>query len=177
MRSSLLHLSVWILICIVMIVGHGFWYSIIVNKNSTVASLQNQIDTKTETAKRVISERTALSEISSYESVVQNYFVPETRVVSFIDELETRARAQSAVMKVLSVSVGDAKKRPTLVFSVTVSGAFDALMRTLGVIEYAPYDISISKLSIVKDGRNDWHANMELIVGSMPSSPTTKKPI
>lgn len=173
MKSSLIHMTIWISICIAALAGQGFWYSVIASKSTTVADLQNQIDTKKETAGRVASARTALAEIAGDESSVQSYFVPETGVVSFIDNLESRARAQTATMKVLSVSVGDLSKQPTLVLSITVSGTFDSVMRTIGAIEYAPYDLSISKVSLGKGEKNEWSANLELIVGSVPASTAT----
>lgn len=176
MKSSFFHLLVWIFICAVVIIGQIFWYVVISNKSIAVADLQRQIDTKKETAERISSARTALAEIAGDESVVQSYFVPENGVVPFIENLETRVRAQSATMKVLSVSVGDAKKKPSLLFSVTVNGTFDSVMRSIGVIEYAPYDISVSKLSIVKDSKNNWHADIEFIVGSILPNPVTSKP-
>ncbi len=173
MKSSTMHISIWISICVATIVGQGFWYAVIAEKSAEVASLQNQIDTKTETAGRVAAARTALAEIADDESAVQSYFVPETRVVSFIDDLEARARAQAATMKVLSVSIGDDAKKPTLVLSLTVNGTFDAVMRTVGAIEYAPYDLSILKLSLGKEEKSVWNANVELIVSSVPASTAT----
>lgn len=168
MKSAPLHVIIWILVCVVALVGQGFWYDIIVNKSATVADLQNQIDTKTETSNRIASARTALAEIAGDESIVQSYFVPETGVVPFIDDLEARARGQKADMKVLSVSTGGTKS--TLVLSLTISGTFDAVVRTVGTIEYAPYGLSISKLSLGKNEKNIWHADMELVVGSIPAS-------
>lgn len=167
MKSPLLHLLIWIGICAAALTGQGFWYAIIANKSAAVADLQNQIDTKIKTAERIASARSALAEISGDESTVQSHFVPETGVVSFIDDLETRAKEQSAAMKVLSVSVGGTDTRPTLVLSFTIDGTFDAVMRTVGAIEYAPYDLFISKLSFGKDEKGVWHANAELIVGSV----------
>lgn len=177
MRPPTVHLIVWILICIVAIAMHGFWYSIIAEKSVAVADIQNQINAKTETASRIAFARTALNEIADDEAVVQSYFVPETGVVPFIDDLEARARGQKTAMKVISVSVSDVKKRPTITLSINIIGTFDAVARTVGVIEYAPYDLSVSKLSFVKDGKNEWHADIEIIVGSVASLPSTTKPL
>lgn len=171
MRSSLIHMSVWISILVAAVAGHGFWYAAIVNKSAEVFELQNQIDTKTETAGRIAAARTALAEIAGDESAVQNYFVPETEVVSFIGDLETRARAQSASIKVLSVSVDNSSlKQPSLVLSLSLSGTFDSVMRTIGAIEYAPYDLTVSRLSLIKEEKKIWNANLELVVGSVPAS-------
>lgn len=168
MKSSLIHMTVWISIFVVTIVGHGFWYSAIANKSAETASLQNQIDTKNETAGRIAAARTALSEIAGDEEAVRSYFVSETEVVSFIGALEARARAQSASMKVLSVSVDNSSKQPSLLLSLSMSGTFDSVMRTIGAIEYAPYDLAISRLSLAKEEKKIWNANVELVVASVP---------
>ena len=173
MKSSLIHLIIWIFIGGTAIVGQGFWYSIITKKSAEVAYLQNQIDMKTETANRVALARTVLAEIVGNESAVQSYFVPETGIVSFINDLESRAREQKTAMKVLSVSIGASTKQPTLIFTLTVSGTFDAVLRTVGAVEYAPYNISISKLSLMNEEKNMWRANLELVVGSVLVSTAT----
>lgn len=164
---------IWISLCVASLIGYGFWYSVIANKSASVADLQSQIDNRMEAAGRITAARTALAEIAGDESAVQSYFVPETGVVSFIDNLESRARAQETTMKVLSVSVGSSTKRPTLVFSLSVGGTFDSVMRTVGAIEYAPYNISISRLSLGKEEKGLWNATMELIVGSVDAGVAT----
>lgn len=164
------------MISITALSGYGFLYSVIADKSVVVADLQNQIVTRTETAARIASARLALAEIADDESTVQSYFVPETGAVSFINDLETHARAQTATLKVLSVSVNAVAKRPALILALTITGTFDAVMRTVGAIEYAPYDLSLSKLSLGKDEKNLWHADLELIVGSVPASVTTHTP-
>jgi hypothetical protein len=170
MKSPFLHLIIWILIVVGALAAQGVWYSEVSHKSAEVAQLQNQIDTKTETASRIASARITLSEIAGDEAIVQGYFVPETGVVPFIDDLETRARAQNATMKVLSVSVGGTSKQPTLGLSIALDGSFDAVMRTVGAIEYAPYDLVITKLSTGKTEKNIWHATLELVVGSVPAA-------
>lgn len=176
MKSSLTHMIIWISVCVVVLVGYGFWYSTVAGKSAAVADLQKQIDSKIEIAGRIAAARTALAEIADDESSVQSYFVSETEVVPFIDDTEKRAHAQTAEMKVLSVSVGSDAKQPTLILSVRIRGTFDSVMRTVGAIEYSPYDLSLSKISVGKEAKNVWNADVELVVGSVPTSaPTSTK--
>ena len=170
MKSHFIHALITFALCGVTLVGYGFWYAAVANKSAAVASIQNQIDAKTESAARVASARTALAEIAGDESAVRSYFVPETEIVSFIDDLVARGRALSATVKILSVSADNSHNQSTLSFSLTAKGTFDAVMRTVGMIEYAPYNLSIAKLSVGKDGKDAWHADVELLVGSVPAS-------
>lgn len=73
-------------------------------------------------------------------------------------------------MSVLSVSTSGTVAQPTLAFTLTVKGTFDAVMRTVGSIEYAPYDLSITALTIAQDDKNSWHADLKLSVGSVSAA-------
>ncbi len=177
MKSSFLYLMVWLIVCGATFVGYGMWYLTIAEASSTVAHLQQQIDTKTRASDRVALARATFAEIADDEAAVQSHFVPETGVVTFINALETIAYGQKAKMKVLSVSTGEGAKQPTLLFSLTVSGTFDAVMRTIGAIEYAPYDLSVTKLSVTQGEKNFWRADLDIVVGSVPLSVATSTPV
>lgn len=172
MRSSLAHLFSALVICGIAFVGYGAWYMTVVSLSSTAADLQNQIDAKTESASRIASARAAIAEIGNDEAVVQNYVVSEDGVVAFITDLEARGKALGAVVDVLSVSKGTEGARTKLVFLLAVKGTFDAVMRTLGSIEYAPYDLSLSGVLLGQDAKDSWHADLKLLVGSTSASTT-----
>jgi len=172
MKLHFFHLGLAVAISIIAFVCYGFWYNTISNKSADVANLKSQIDSKTETLKRVASARSALAQISGAQASLKNYFVPETGVVSFIDNLETHGKSFGSYVSVLSVSAGSNSVQPTLTFAVSIKGTFDAVMRTVGAIEYLPYDLSISQLSLVQDEKKTWHADLNLIVGSISSTNT-----
>ncbi len=176
MKSPFFHLIIWTAICVTSLVGYVFWYTAVANKSVAVADLQDQINAKTDASMRIAAARSALAEIAGDESLVQSYFVPETGVVSFIDNLETLAQTQAASLKVLSVSTGGTTSNPVFLFTVSIDGTFDSVMRTIGAIEYAPYDISVTGLSVEKFGKDAWHADLKLIIGSMPASEATSTP-
>lgn len=176
MKSPLTHLLIASLICVLVIMGYGFWYGVVRDKSSVMAHLENKIVTKTETAKRIASARASLADIAGDEASMRSYFVPETGVVSFINNLEAQGKKLGTTVNVLSVSAGGVETQPTLVFSLTINGKFDAVMRTLGAIEYAPYDLSVSTLSIQQDGKNGWSATLSLLVGSVAVTAATSTP-
>ena len=173
MKKHLFHLAIALTIAIATVAGYGFWYSIISTKSAGVAYLQNQIASQSQTINHVISARTALDKISGDETAVQNYFIPSTGVVAFIDGLESRGRAQGATVNVLSVSTGTIGTQPMFTFSFTITGTFDAVMRTIGTIEYTPYDLLISNLFLNKSDNATWNANLTLLVGSMGVATST----
>jgi hypothetical protein len=176
MKSPLLHLILALIVCVAALAGYWVWYTAISAKSTEVTILQNQIDAKTESVARMATARTALAEIASDEAMVRSYFVPETGVVSFIDNLQARGRSLGAAVSVLSVSTGGTSAQPTLTFALVIKGTFDALMRTIGAIEYAPYAISISNLSIDHELKTSWSANLRLVVGSRAADTATTTP-
>lgn len=150
MRSPFFRLMVAMVAGIVVLAGYCIWYAVVAEKSASVAEVQNRIDAAMETASRVASARAAIAEIADDKTALQGYFVSENGVVAFINNLEAWGQTQGATVNILSVSAGTGT-RPTLVFSLTVKGPFDAVMRTVGVIEYAPYDLSISEFSLAQD--------------------------
>jgi hypothetical protein len=174
MKSHILNLGIEIIVAVIVLIGYGFWYAEVAAKSAAVAELQNQIATKTETASRIASARVAIAEITSDEAIVQGYFVPESNVVAFINDLEAQGRMQDATTSVLSVSAGTSDASPTLLFSIVVKGSFDAVMCTVGTIEYMPYDLSILKLSLVQNDKNSWQSDLSIRVGSVKTTPQTQ---
>lgn len=176
MKSPLSSLISSCVVCIVAVVSYSVWYAVISEKSTRATELQNQIDAKTETVNRIAATRATLAGVGSDETVVQGYFVPETGVVAFIASLEAHGRILGAVVSVLSVEKSGTVARPTLALTLTMNGTFDAVMRTVGTIEYAPYDITISSLEVVQNGKNNWQANLKIVVGSVPATRTTLTP-
>lgn len=173
MKPPLTHLFGALVLCVVSLIGYGVWYAALAAESASVADMQSKIDAKTATADRAAAVRASLAEISGDEAAVQGYFVPETGIVAFIDSLEAYGRSQKAAVNVLSVSSNTALAHPAFVLALTVQGPFDAVMRTVGSMEYAPYDLSLTGLSLGKDAKNSWHANLTILVGSSLTAATS----
>jgi len=151
-----------------MIAVYATWYFAVSRKSGEVVGLQDKITAASESLGRIASARSALTKISDDEKEIQSYFVSESGIVTFIAGLEARGLAEGAAVSVLSVSKGDSNKLPTLLLTLTIKGKFDAVMRTIGTIEYAPYDISISTLTVGHDSADSWKADLGVTVGSVP---------
>ena len=170
MKSPLTHALFAGSLCGILLIGYGGWYSVVGAKSAAGAKLENLISVKDGAMGRIASARTSLTEIVGGEAGIQKYLVSETGVVAFITDLEAQGRAQGVTISVLSVSTGGTDMQPTLTFALTVKGTFDAVMRTVGMIEYAPYSLSIASLSLGRDDKSTWHANLDLLVSSIPAS-------
>jgi len=180
MNTSLRHLVSVCVIGTAALFGYGTWYATVAAQSTAAAALQNQIAAQAETISRIASARLALDEIADDEATVQSYFVSEGDIVSFIDQLELRGKNQGATVNVLSVSTGTVGTQPVFVLSLAVNGPFDSVLRTIGTIEYAPYDLFISGLSLSQNDKTSWHATLTLTVGltkNTTSAASTTAPV
>lgn len=175
MKSPTLHFIIVIVAGIGVLAGYYFWYSVVASESVSAANLQHQINSETEAPNNATLARTASVEIKNDETIVQKYFFPENGVVAFINNLEERTKTLGAAVTVTSVSAGTGE-RSVLVMALHVEGTFDSVMRTVGNIEYAPYDIVVSKLSLKQDGDNSWHADLGLAVGTIGSATAKNTP-
>lgn len=172
MKSSFLHAAGALALCLAILSGYGVWYAAVAAKSAAVASLQSEIDTKTETMSRVAAARATLSQLADDEAIVQGYFVPEAGIVPFIDAIQTQGRTIGASVSVLSVGTAGTASQPSLVLSLSINGSFDTVMRTVGSIEFAPYALSITDFSVSQDAKEGWHADLKISVGSTQAART-----
>ena len=175
MRPALVHLTLASILCVASIGGFAAWYVVISAKSAAVVDLEQQIVSRTDIANRIASARASVAEIAGDEASIQGYFVSNDQVASFINGLEALGKRVGAAVTVLSVSPGTAAVRPTLALSLSVTGTFEAVMRAIGAIEYAPYDLSIPMLSISQEGKG-WRADFGILVGSVSTKAATTTP-
>jgi hypothetical protein len=172
MRSSFVQLALALAALAAAIAGYWFWYGAVAATSVSVTALQGRIDANMDTASRRAAALAALAGMAGDEAAMRDYFVSETGIVAFIDGLEALGRSiGSTTVSVLSVSASGTGERPAFKFSLLVKGTFDGVMRTVGAIEYAPYAISISSLSVAKNVKNDWQAAIVFLAGSATSTP------
>lgn len=171
MRSHLAHLGAALATMLVAFLIYGIAYATVARMSAEVAQLDSEIKAQTETAGRVALARTALAELEANEMQVQSHFVSEKDVVRFINDMEGQGGALGSAVSVSSVESVVWQDRPALMFALTVDGSFDAVMRTVGAIEHAPYALSLTGFSIGQEGEGNWRARIEMRVGSVPAEP------
>lgn len=175
MKSPLLSIVTVVVLLALALVGYAALRTKVSRQSVAVASLMQQIEAKTAAADHLALVRETLASLTDEEAAVQSYFVPDTAIVPFIEELQSRGRVLGAEVEIASVAAIPAgpKSRPKLTVALSVEGPFDAVMRTLGSLEYAPYAIKVTTLTLTLGADAVWTANTSLSVGS---SATTAVP-
>lgn len=177
MNPSLTQLTLAAAMLTLALLGYGWGYNLVAGESATAAGLSQSIATKTETAQRANALEAALAQLESSQSTVEGYFISESNIVSFLGELQTLGTDIGSKVSVVSVGAPSSKSSQTLSVSLTIDGSFDAVMRTIGAIENAPYAISV--VSAVVSSRSDvtstsWSAALTIAVGSVATQPATQ---
>jgi hypothetical protein len=99
--------------------------------------------------------------------------------VAFLGDLEKQGKAQGAAVEVLSVTDQDATKR-RISLSLKITGSFDAVVRTLGTIEYGPYDavltnVTLDSVAAKENAPAVWTAAVVISFGTVPNIAAVKK--
>lgn len=179
MKTSIAGLALGLLLAAGAAGAYAWWYHLVALQSAKAAELSTDIAATREAEDRIVAAKAALAELSIDESVLQDYFVSEGNVVAFLADLQELGRKLGSNVSVLSVSA--ASGAPALSVALQISGTFDAVTRTAGAIEHAPYAITVQSLSL-SEGETVkratvWSAGMTLSVGSaVPPAPTPQGP-
>lgn len=156
-------------------------YYVLDNSQTRVTELQKQVlDQKAEIA-RAERARSALASLDTNENTLQSFFLKKDNIVSFIESLQATGKGTGASVQVVSVSDDKSTGHPRISVSLLISGSFDAVMRTVGILENGSYDTVLSSLTLdsgspTVKGVREWSAATTLSVGlyQLPVTPPTK---
>lgn len=145
------------------------------------ATLQTEVSAAQIQIDRVRAAKEALPALASAEVATSAFLLSTEDIVPFLETLEKKGRAQGGVVTVLSVNTEHAGAKPRIALSLTISGSFDAVLRTLGTIEYSSYDIRVVNATIEKVGAADkgsatWTASVVLSIGAESGTVTAPLP-
>ena len=153
------------------VAGYVFAYFTVTGMGAQVALLDAEIAVKGEELKNIQEARSALTALAAREANIQAYFIEDAELVSFLEHVGSVGESFGARVEVLGVSESTLEDaRSAISLSLQVSGSFDAVMRTVGALEHAPYDITLSNLAIDAVERDEagsvWAAQVSYEIGT-----------
>lgn len=146
-RSSLIQLAIALAVLVSVLSAYAFWYSLVGKSSVEAAALSEEIRTKSQDSARVAAAKVALESLAQDEAAMRAYLVREKDIVPFLSTLEDTGTSLGARIEVVSVSADSKGQRSQLQLSLKITGSFDAVLRTLGAIEYGPYDSAIQSVT------------------------------
>ncbi len=178
--SHITHALLAILVLIAALSAYGFWYASVSKKTAEASTLASDIQTKHQDSERVKAAKDELQKIATQESLVNGYYVETSDVVPFLETLQTTGKNLGSTVEVVSVSADPGKPHTHLNLSLSITGPFDSVVRTLGALEYAPYDTALQNLTLdtpetVTGKAAQWTAAATFLVGTAdaPNAPST----
>ncbi|MDB5265369.1 MAG: hypothetical protein JWM39_82 [Parcubacteria group bacterium] len=159
---------------VIVVAAYGVWFVMVDTENAKARSIAGEIETKSQDASRIAEAKAALAALSDDESSVSSHFISANDVVPFLGSLTATGAALGSKVDVVSVGADSAPTagQSHLNLSVTISGTFDSVERTLGALEYAPYDIKLKNLSLDTASPGNWSVAASFSVGTGPASST-----
>jgi hypothetical protein len=147
-NSSFIQIISACILLVAVIAAYAFWYSLIAAESVNASSLAQQIEVQKQSTSQIAQAKAELSQLSSKESTVDQYFVSTSDVVPFLEQIQSIGKYLGANVQVVSVAANPGTPFGYLTLSLTITGTFDAVSRTIGAIEYEPYDTSITSLTL-----------------------------
>ena len=164
------HIAIALILLGVTAGGYGFWYLKVGEVGGRIAEIDAQLAAKNEELKQIQEARTALTALAEKEARIRGYFIEEGEVVPFIEEVGRIGESLGAAVEVLGVSEEKGGEHGSVELSLRISGSFAAVMRTVGALEYAPYDITLTRLAVDAVGQDvtggSWAAQAAYTVGT-----------
>ena len=171
-----IHVIVMALVLFGALSVYGVWYSRIGKESANAVSLEQQIRVKTETASKAEEAKSQLTKALSDRAAITGYFVNTNDVVPFLETLQATGAKYGSKVAVESVSSQPAEPHALLQLSVSITGSFDSVLRTLGAIEYEPYDTTVSNVTLDTPDGKEWTAALSMNVGTI-DTPVSTAPV
>lgn len=165
--------------------AYVFSLHFLTTEHANIVSLESQIRQKASAVAQVALTRAAAKQIVEDEAEIRNHFVSTEDIVSYIENLQSTGKSLGATIAVVSITPDPSPTARTMRLTLTLTGTFDAVVRAIGALEYAPYDIATTALTLGSSDKNSWHANMEVEIGLagageiptvVPTSPNQSTP-
>ena len=184
MKTHFIQLIFSVVILLLVIGGYVFWYSIVTAKSAEASTLQSQITTQSNTATQTAQAKVELAQLTSQEATINQYFVQTNNVVPFLEQLQSIGKFLGADVQVASVSAVPGTPYGHLDLSLSITGSFDAVSRTVGAIEYEPYDTTITSFALTVTSNAggtgstspQWTAATEFSIGAQTGTSSSTTP-
>lgn len=181
-HKSLISFILSLVLLIVSAGGYYAWLAYVTTQTSQITALHTEIKQKTEDSVRIQKAKNRDASLIHEEEATQAYFIYTGDIVSFLESLQATGKRIGTKVEVVSVDASKNTKDSTLRLSLRVTGAFEPVVRTLGVFENAPVDAVLSGLTLDTQGAlgsstPQWVAATTLTVGINTTAPTATTPV
>ncbi len=174
-NRPLTQLATALLILLIVLGVYLFWYAQVGAETRKIGIMEAQIQTQTQASSHIDLIKSQLNDLNTGQEAISQYFVSTNNVVPYLEGLQATGQFFGSNVTIASVSATPGTFYGKLDLSLTISGPFSAVVRTLGAIEYQPYDTTINTLSLdttpssggSTPSASQWTANADFFVGTV----------
>ncbi len=143
-KNDILILGLSITVTLIALAVLIFFFKTIENKNKHTSAVLTTLAEKVKQKENMKSLVEKLNKVSEMSATINSYFVDSKEVDSFINYLENLGTSAGVELEVQNFDVSPNSKN---ILNVTIStkGSFSNTMKTLILIENAPYKINITR--------------------------------
>lgn len=151
-------------------VAYGALFAGVKQKNEQISRLVNDIERRAEEERLLVSSKALVAETAPLREKLSNYFVAKDETVSFIGQLETLGRESGVAVAIASVEAAphdSSEVAENLRLSVTFAGAWQAVVRYLGLLESLPLEARVEQAALSRAltaGASEWRGDVTLLV-------------
>lgn len=128
--------------------AYAAWHADVRKEAAEAAGFQAALRAEEAAGGRAAFERRAREALVGEEARIATYLVSPGEIVPFLESLEATGDRLGAEVAVVSVGDAPGAGASRIPLALSVTGSFDAVVRTLGALEYQPYDIRITSMTL-----------------------------
>ncbi len=177
-NKSMIRLLGAIVLLVLVLVGYGFWYAAVSRESEQAGVLEAKIAEQNDIAAKSVQAKTELTLLTTQGATIDQYFVQTNDLVPFLEQIQSLGKFLGTSVQVASVSAVPGSPYGHLNLSLSISGSFDSVVRTVGALEYQPYGVSINTLTLSTSANPNasattspqWNATTMLTIGAQTGS-------
>jgi len=161
MKTSIItHAGIAFVVLAVLVGGYVYFLSETRHLQDRIQELTVEIAQKTGEYEEEGSMRDLLKETEVQEATLATHFVDPSDIVSFLEHLEGVGSGLGVFVTIVSVTDPDATGAVTV--SLSLEGSFDAVMRTVGLIEHDVRATAVRTLALDVGENGSWNAALSV---------------
>jgi len=139
-----------ILATILVICLFVFLLKVIKNKNQHASVVLTTLEEKMKEKENAIIFARKIAEIKSIQDSINNHFINPDKIDTFVGYLEGIGFNLGSEVLVNNIEI-PLKAKNTMSFSLSITGTFQEVMRTITFLENIPYQINITQVYLNKN--------------------------
>jgi hypothetical protein len=147
-NTSLIRLISALVLLLLVGAAYGFWYSVVTAESMQASTIAAKIAQQNDATAKAAEASAEIAQLSGQQASVDQYFVDASNLVPFLEQLQSTGKFLGADVQVASVSATPGKPYGHIDLSLSITGSFGSVMRTVGTIEYESYDVTTKSLSV-----------------------------